>query len=267
MVAAFHDMPPIHYNDQVRIADGGQPVRDHEAGPSRCKAGKSPLDLHFGIGIDVAGGFVQDQHGRVRQHHAGDGEKLLLAFGNASAVRRDPGVVAVFQPSDEPVGARLLRRRDDFFHRGVRLRIGDIVPYAAVEKPGVLKDHAELGAQVVPGQPADVDAVDPDAAAVSVVEPHQQVDERRFPRPRFSHDGDAAARLYVEGEMLDQLPVRAVRKRNVVELHPARAVFEAYGILRVGRFRLQIEDVKHALRGGDRGLHLRQHVGDVVEGL
>ena len=139
MVAAFHDMPPIHYNDQVRIADGGQPVRDHEAGPSRCKAGKSPLDLHFGIGIDVAGGFVQDQHGRVRQHHAGDGEKLLLAFGNASAVRRDPGVVAVFQPSDEPVGARLLCGRDDFFHRGGRFRIGDIVPYAFVEKPGGLR--------------------------------------------------------------------------------------------------------------------------------
>ena len=37
------------------------------------------LNLVFGFGVDVGGGFVQHEHGRVSQDRAGQGDSLLLA--------------------------------------------------------------------------------------------------------------------------------------------------------------------------------------------
>ena len=58
----------------------------------------------------------------------------------------------------------------------------------------VLEDEAELGAQGVQVHRADVDAVDEDAAAGDVVEPEQQVDQRRLSRARRADDPDPLAR-------------------------------------------------------------------------
>lgn len=48
-----------------------------------------------GVGVEGAGGFVEDQELRALENSAGDGEALFLAAGEADAVFADDGVVAV----------------------------------------------------------------------------------------------------------------------------------------------------------------------------
>ena len=53
---------------------------------------------------------------------------------------------------------------DDLPVRGIVLSVGNIFTDRAFEQPGILKHHAEFGAQVLPLHMADVNAVNKDGA-------------------------------------------------------------------------------------------------------
>ena len=72
----------------VGVADGRQPVGDHEAGALRPQRGHGLLDQHLGAGVDRAGGLVEDEDRRVGEEGPGDGEQLLLAGADACRPRR-----------------------------------------------------------------------------------------------------------------------------------------------------------------------------------
>ena len=77
--ADLADAPFFQHHDLVGAADGGEPVRDHDHGAVRHQIGQRPLHQHFGFGIEVRGGLVQNQDGRVLEQRAGDGDALPLA--------------------------------------------------------------------------------------------------------------------------------------------------------------------------------------------
>ena len=88
--------------------------------------------------------------------------------------------------------------------RGVQPSVRDVVADAAVEQPGVLEDHAEARPQLVPGELADIVAIERDATRVHVVEAHQQIDQRGLAGPGRAHDGDRRARLRRQGQVRDE---------------------------------------------------------------
>ena len=53
------------------------------------------LDEPLGLGVERAGGLVEDQDRGVAEDGAGDGESLALAAGEVRAAFADDGVVAV----------------------------------------------------------------------------------------------------------------------------------------------------------------------------
>lgn len=55
------------------------------------------LDQVLGDGVDGAGGLVQDEDARVREHRARKGDQLLAAGGEQVAALADVAVVAVFE--------------------------------------------------------------------------------------------------------------------------------------------------------------------------
>ena len=86
MAALFRHLSLIHYNDEIRVADGREPVGDNKTGLSLHKFFHGFLDPGFRAGIHVGSGFVQDEHAGIQNHSPGDGEKLLLALGDIGAV-------------------------------------------------------------------------------------------------------------------------------------------------------------------------------------
>ncbi len=66
-------------------------------------------DLDFGV--ECAGGFVEQQDGRVLQHHARDRDALALAAGQLHAALAHVGVVAVAAVRVGQVGDEVVRPR------------------------------------------------------------------------------------------------------------------------------------------------------------
>ena len=80
MLALLDDMPVLHNEDHVRLADGREPVRHNEARPSDHHLRERVLNLELGSRINRARRFIENQHRRKRQHHARNTKKLPLSL-------------------------------------------------------------------------------------------------------------------------------------------------------------------------------------------
>ena len=160
MVALLDDAAGVHHQDGVGVADGRQPVGDHEAGAVRAQRRHGLLDEHLGAGVDRAGGLVEDEDRRVGQERPGDGEQLLLAGADVAALVVDDRVVAVGQRVHEAVDVGGRAAAMDLLLGGVEVAVGDVVADGAAEQPGVLQHHAHVRAQVAAPHLGDVVAVE-----------------------------------------------------------------------------------------------------------
>src|SRR5215813_13787510 len=94
----------IEDDDEVGAAYGAEAVGDDEGGAALHEGGEAALDEAFGLGVEVARRFVEDEDEGVGEEGAGDGDALLLAAAEADAAFADHGVVAFFELGDEVVG-------------------------------------------------------------------------------------------------------------------------------------------------------------------
>ena len=79
---------------------------DDEARAALQRGGQRLLHERLVLGVEVAGGLVEDDDGRVLQEHAGDGQALLLAAREAVAALADERVEPVGQRGDHVVDPR-----------------------------------------------------------------------------------------------------------------------------------------------------------------
>ena len=83
MRAAFDNGPIFQHQNQVRIADGIQAVRDHDARAAQGR--KMPVHLRFGDGVQGTGGFVEQQDGRAVHERPCQRDPLPLPAGQRAA--------------------------------------------------------------------------------------------------------------------------------------------------------------------------------------
>ena len=89
--------PVVEQHDAVGERDGGRPVGDDDRGAAAHHLGERVADLVLLGRVDRRGGVVEDQHPRVGEDRAGDGDALALAAGQREAALADLGAVAVGQ--------------------------------------------------------------------------------------------------------------------------------------------------------------------------
>jgi hypothetical protein len=240
-------------------------VRDDERRPSLHEVGERVLDEPLGLGVEGRRGLVEDEDRRVLQDRAGDGDPLALASGQAAPALADDRVVAARQVEDEVVGEGGPGR--GFHPRLVHVveAVGDVGAHRVVEEHRLLRDESDLAAQAFERRVLHVDAVDQHGAFRHVVEPRQQVDERRLARPARAHDRDHLARPRLEADVAERRPV-AVR---VAEAHLAvlDARFHArQGLRVVGLLDLLVgvEDLEDPGPAGERRLERGVHAGQAL---
>ena len=122
----------------------------------------------------------------------------------------------------------------------------------------------------------DVDAVERDGAAVELVEPHDQVDQRGLAGAGRPDDGDGLARLGDERQVLDQR-VRRGRRRTTTWSNSTRPC--GLGVGRAGRvgsaaLLVGVEQLEDPLGRGDARLQhvdhrrqLRERLGELARVL
>ena len=107
VVALFDDLALIQDVDAVGAANGAETVGDDDGGASVEEAFEGLLDLGFGDGIDIGGGFIQDEDAGGGEHGAGYADELALAEGEIDTAFLNAGLVAIRQGADKIVGVGL----------------------------------------------------------------------------------------------------------------------------------------------------------------
>ena len=208
-------------HDGVGVADGGQAVRDHKGGASAHDAVHAALDKLFGTRVDARSGLVQDEHRRVGDGHARDGEQLALALRQVGAVGRDRRVVPSRQAADKRIRAGSLGGGAHFLVGRVELAKADVLRNGAAKQVRVLQHNAERPAQAGLGNVLDVDAVVRDLAVIDLVEAVDEVGDGRLTGACGAHKRDLLPRLGKQVEVREHTGARHVGKVHGMEAHVA----------------------------------------------
>jgi hypothetical protein len=138
-------------------------VGDDDGGPARAQALQGVGDAGLAGRVQVGGGLVQDQQGRVGDPGPGEGDQLALPGRQQRAPLADLGVVAVGQAGDDPVGPDGAGGRLDLGPGRLGPAEADVVQDRAREQESILwelvllrvPERADLGVQVG-ADPADL---------------------------------------------------------------------------------------------------------------
>jgi hypothetical protein len=81
MRPTFHHHALINHIDDIRLLDRAKSVRNSNRCPPPRRGIQRGLDDLLGLGVQGAGGFVEEEDLGVAEESAGDGETLFLAAG------------------------------------------------------------------------------------------------------------------------------------------------------------------------------------------
>ena len=112
-------LPEIQY--LVHLQRFWQLVRDEQHGHLPLELVDGSGEMFGGLDVEVAYGFVKDEHARMLEQGAGDGDTLLLSAGEADTVFADRGLVALRQLFDDLMDLGHFAYMHDLFKAGMRV--------------------------------------------------------------------------------------------------------------------------------------------------
>ncbi len=157
-------------------------------------------DAVFGLGVDGAGGLVEDQDGGRMGEGAGEADELLLAGGEGGAAFADGLLELLGEGADEVGDVDLFGGAFELGVGDPRAAEADVVGDGAGEEEWVLQDDAEAAAEGGEVLVADVDAIDEDLAVLDVVEAHHQRGDGGLAGAGVADDGGGLAGGDGEGD-------------------------------------------------------------------
>ena len=183
-------------------------MRDGDHGFALHQPVQIGLDRRLDLAVEGGRRLVEHQDRRILQHRAGNRHPLTLAARQLHTPFADMGVIAgaagaVGQALNEVMRFRPPGGPDHVVIAGIGPAIDDVVAHRPVQQRGVLGDHADIGAQGFLRHIVDVDTVDGDPAGFDVIEPQQQVDERRLAGAGPADQADLLARPDRQVEIAD----------------------------------------------------------------
>ena len=125
MGSFFDDFSILHYQDQRSVPNGGKTVGNHKGSASFHQRVKGLLNLQFGAGVNGGSGFIQNQHRRQTEHHAGNAEKLFLPLAQVIFVQNR--IKTLRKAFYKFRAVRILGGLQNFFFGGVGL--SEAVPF------------------------------------------------------------------------------------------------------------------------------------------
>ena len=267
VVALFHDLAVGEDDDVIRMLDGGQTVCHDEHGANVLDLFQAVLDQQLGFGIDVGGGFVQDDHRGLMDDGAGEGEQLPLTGGEVVAALAYGLVQALFQAVDELVGVDVAAGVHDLLIADALLTQQDVAADIAAEQEHVLQHLAEVAAQAADLDLLDVDAVDEDLSLLDIVIAADQGQDGGLARARGAHEGHGLLGQDMEGHALQDPLARLVGEPHVAELDLALDVRKLHGVRRVHHLGHQVHDGKDLFRRGEGALEHVELLGQGLDGV
>ena len=267
MIALLYDVSVFHDQNQIRILDGGKPVGNDEAGPSLHQIIHGLLNLDLCSGIHRGGGLIQDHDGAVAQNGSGYGQELLLALGNVAGFFVQFHLIAPWLRGNKVMDMSRLSRLNHLFIGGIQPAVPDIFHDGAGKQPGILQHHAEQFPHLAPVKFRNVMAINPDAAAIQFIEPHQQLHHGGLAGSCGANNGDLLTVFDLCGKIMNDDLIRLIAKLHMIKFHiaPQRVHIHIGDSLHF-LFRL-FQELKYTFGSRRRGLQHIGHLGDLLDGL
>ena len=161
------------------------------------------LDVLFGTRVHRACCFIQNQNVTIRQNCSRNSQKLSLTLADVACVLVDHKVVPTGKCLNEVMRAARLCRSFHLFIACVKAPITNVVANRAVEQPRILQNHAETRTNIGAAEFTHITPIDTNSAIVDVVETHEQFDQRRLARARWSHQRNHLTFLHNRREVVD----------------------------------------------------------------
>lgn len=170
-------MPPAKLDDFIHLQALGELMGDEEHGYLPLELIDRSGEVFCRLLVEVAGGFVEDEHSGLFEQCPCNGDTLFLSAAESRPVFADLGLVALREFLDDVVYFGQLAGVDDLFEAGMGVGENEVVVDGAREQGGFLRHHAEVGTQFVGSEVADVASVKLDAALLRMVEGEQEFGE------------------------------------------------------------------------------------------
>ncbi|KAH0533739.1 hypothetical protein FGG08_007578 [Glutinoglossum americanum] len=204
--AGLDDAAAIDHRHAVDIADGREPVRDDDRGPSAHRLLQGDLHGPFAGLVEGAGGLVEDQDPRIAVERPGDREALALAPGQARTPVAQDVVQALGETADEFRGIGQLRGPPGALLVGSAVAPRDVAQDGVVEEDHVLVDHADVPAQVAQVEAGQVVAVDLHLAALRTVEAEGEARDGALAAARRPDQGERRAGGDLQRQAVERRP-------------------------------------------------------------
>lgn len=195
------DRPLGHREGHHPVGHGQQrrAVHHEQHGPAD---GQSPYRLdHIGLGVPVerGRGFVQQQHGPVREEGPREGESLPLSGGQSGPVLPEQGVGPVGQRVHELQCSGVAEGPADGGVVGVGPGEADVLRDGTRVQMGALGHPCHLLVPGLPGDAGELRPADPYPAPLRAYEAQGGGDQGRLARAARSDECDGLPRSYLEG--------------------------------------------------------------------
>ncbi len=231
-------------------------VRDEKRRPPfQRRSSKGRVNQGFALGVD----------GRGRAHPGSGLTGSARLPGRARSAAAGPPTVLFPSPRRECRSRWRTARRSAgrgaisaafsiCSPRGVRGSVADVLEDRVVEKDRVLGDESDPGAEVARPDVADRRVVDPDVPRLRVVEPQQEIQERRLAAAVGADDRHDFVRLDLQREPVqdalatDDSLLRVVAERDVLKGDRLELARERDRLGRFGNAGLVVDDVRRSGR-------------------
>jgi len=162
---------------------------------------------------------------------------------------------------------RQLRRLLYFGVGGIPAAVANVVADGIVEQHGVLRHHADRGAQRGLRDVADILAIDQDPAARDVIETKHQARDGRFAGAGRSDDRDRLAGRHLETETFEDRTLGIVGEPHILETQIARCHDQGSGAGNILDLGIARQNVEHLFDVDDRLLDLAIHHAHEIQRL
>ena len=189
---------------------------DDDGGSALCQLVKGSLDACFRHCIQRRGRLIQNEHRRVLQEDAGDGDALLLPARKEDAPLPGIGCKTFRHSHDILVDLRLFRRLDDFLVCGARSAVPYVLSDCIREQEHILLHDADVLSEGVPVDLADIHAADPNRSGVDIVKPRNQLAKGGFASAGRSDDGDSLPFSNMQADAPDDFHLAAAVSAPVI---------------------------------------------------
>src|SRR5579859_43575 len=157
MLPALNDAPLLQHQDQIGVANGTQPMRNHDTRTGK-RVQVAIYDL-LSYHIQVAGGFVQQKYGRYVRQGSRQRQSLALAARDRAAALSDRSFIAHRHMDDIAVDRRSIGGPDHLLQVHAWIVQGDVFADRAAEERRFLQYHAKLTAYSLIVQASQGDAI------------------------------------------------------------------------------------------------------------